>query len=357
MGGRERKRGFWIIIVAFLSVCFLFLSTGVLFYVSQASGQVLLVRIRSLTNGVNPAIPLICLLLSWYAFAWMRVRGRFIDNFSFHALPGTDPAGETSPAGLNRPAIESSILDLVRYMQEGFNLLQFLVGSAVVYACMRLYHLHILSAEATGAFKFLDGVWTVLAALTYVATLYTLWQFYFMWVRLFRVLRKLESHPIRNAFTRLPDRLSWTTIWSVGGLRPTFVSLQLATDYIAVLQPGNPGAWGSVKFDEFQASATVILESTYSANFPDLVKPPIGVPSAIKSLATSCRTIATEFEKHLAKPWAASRLEGWRGASAEYASAESQKNSLAMVGALRNPQAADEWLPPGLKLEEERLVR
>lgn len=355
VGGRERKRAFWIIIVSILSLCFLLLSIGVLCLVSKASGQVLLVRIRSLTNGVNPAVPLICLLLSWYAFAWMRVRGRFIDNFSFHALPGTDAFGQTNLAGLNSPAIESSIRDLVRYMQQGFDLRQFLAGSVVVGGCIWLYHLHILSAEVD-AFGGHDWVWTVLAALTYTATLNTLWQFCFMWVRLFRVLRKLESHPIRNAFTRLPDRLSWTTIWSVGGLRPTFVSLQLATDYIAVLQQGKPGGYTGLKLNDFQASATVILESTYSANFPDQAEPPNGVPCAIKCLARDCQTIAAEFEKYLAKAWAASRLEGWRGASAEYASGDSKTNALAVVGALRNPRAEAEWFHPRLKLEEEFLA-
>lgn len=363
--GREWKRFCWLLVLAILWLALVAESIHVFHHIwSGESDAVEAIRRVILTNGVNPMLPYTCFVLSIYSFFWMRVRGRFLDNYSFHVLP-QGPAyshaadEEENAPTLDNPSISACCQALKRTMQGGFSLKWLGIALLVVLGFLLAYDLSVESIEQPHFPG--DLFWTALAMGTYTTTISALIYFLIVWIRLFRVLRSLEAHPIRNAFTRLPDRISWTSIWSIGGLRPTFVSLQLAADYLTVLQEkmrGQADEAMSGEIDAAERQAVRILALSYADRFPDGGEghQPL-CPSQMVMLQQACERVGQSIEQRLESTWRLSRLEGWRASSIDYASAE-ERNKHYFLGAidrLRNPDVETMWTTLR-KLQEEFLA-
>ncbi len=63
-------------------------------------------------------------------------------------------------------------------------------------------------------------------------------RFLFLWKDLSQLLQSLESHPLRDAFSRLPDDFSWTSIWR-GSLQPQLITLTRSHDCLLSLASNN----------------------------------------------------------------------------------------------------------------------
>jgi hypothetical protein len=59
-------------------------------------------------------------------------------------------------------------------------------------------------------------------------------RFFLTWRALRRLLRHLEAHPLRYAFSRLPKSFSWTTVWA-GDQRPQLIMLARSLDALRMM--------------------------------------------------------------------------------------------------------------------------
>ena len=336
--GREAKRVLWLYCCFAISAVLIGVS-GTLLGIFLSAPGIEWARLRSLTNGVNPYLPLVMLLLSWYSFCWMRVRGRYLDNYSFHVLPvKRNSKVSLIHPGEDLPAEDSLVSNaLVRIMQNAFSVRLLALLVLVEFVFLWAYDLEF--RDVASGLPAVDWLWTVLGLGTYTAVAYAVLQFFRIWILLGRELRELEAHPIRNAFARLPDKLSWISIWTAGGLRPKFVSMQLGIDYLKVIG-ATPGR-SNFLFGCFLKTAETIQTANYKAEYPDqnVEKDEERHPRQIASLGRLAQAIANDFADDLREVWDEARLEGWRSASMDYTAVDKRKDvdPLGYSGGLRNP--------------------
>jgi hypothetical protein len=198
-------------------------------------------------------------------------------------------------------------------------------------------------------------LWSSLALLSYVIVLYSLIHFWRLWRFLLRLLIALESHPIRNAFTRLPERVSWTSVWSFIGLTPGFVSLQLATDYLNVFRHLKPGPLTQPESQLLEKSKSVLDQAKIGA-IPDSpaptakdaqtkARPASGVREDLSRIIKLSSALGERLSLALDPIWNESALEGWRGARLDWPGQTGAKDhyTLGHIGPARNPEALKRW--------------
>lgn len=337
--GRETKRMRWILAYAFGWVL---ISAGLsIFFVRAYLGTntALQSRFRALLNGVNPVIPVLCFALILMAFAWMRIRARYLDNYTFHVLPAEH---------MITPKMIKD--DLIHANQEGFCSRWMLLAIIAGLFVLTVYDLAPRDIER-GGLLFNSYVWSTLSLLCCVLVISCIAHFWRLWRLLVRVLSALEAHPIRNAFTRLPERVSWTSVWSFSGLTPSFVPLQLATDYLNVFS-----SLRIVRPDDLLCGSILdksrdILIRAKVGNVPDMQ---LGVESdtEFKPLREELASVIKESESFaqrinvvLHPVWGESALEGWRGAKQDWSrqSAAKEHYPLGSTGPTRNPRVISKW--------------
>lgn len=345
--GREVKRLRWL--VGYAAVWLLILIGLSLFscFAFLGDSSVLKSRYRSLLNGVNPVIPMLCFSLIVMAFAWMRIRARYLDNYTFHVLPA------------QRIVLPSEIKsDLIHANQEGFCLRWGWVALGVglfMGACYDLFPRDIAPFWYGGN----HILWLILGLTCYAIVICSLIHFWRLWRLLARLLSALEAHPIRNAFTRLPERVSWTSVWSFSGFTPSFVSLQLATDYLSVLRAPDINLNGETISKLFSTSCDFLVHAKIGM-LPDGRLDPAQSPQISADLhfvMRKSRQLAGRINRTLVPLWNQSALEGWRGAKLDWArhSASKEFYELGNITKLRNPYLEKKW-GEHLKLGEEYIA-
>ncbi len=94
-----------------------------------------------------------------------------------------------------------------------------------------------LKALASVEGAFYDVLLSALSTVVVVMYVLILIRFFVAWRKLRKMLQRLERHPLRYAFTRLPRNFSWTTVWA-GDPRPPALMLTRSLDALRM----NPGA-------------------------------------------------------------------------------------------------------------------
>jgi hypothetical protein len=232
-------------------------------------------RAIHIESGTSPLLPVILLLITIYLFCWLRL-SRLRTNEERHA---TAPSGEDARAfpGLSIP-------EGVQQLGPGQLVLVVagLLGWLIFFSPFR--------ALATIEGAFYDVVVSVLSAIVVVMYVLILVRFFVAWRKLRKMLQRLERHPLRYAFTRLPRNFSWTTVWA-GDPRPPALMLTRSLDALRM----TPGA-------DVQALAKSIDEEL-SKN-PNHPAPPYHlVPHRVASLNRSLNRAFGLLSMKLQSAW------------------------------------------------------
>ena len=187
-------------------------------------------------NGVSPVLPLAALLLAIHACAWSRVRSCYLSAYTYRPTPASLPFDCESPNTGKGSGREIGLLlkDVRRCAEHFFDswLLVLVIGGSIT---AWAYDVVIHDIEIELGSSWTTRIWTILFIAVPILVANSASRFWLLWIGLKSLLRRLEFHPLRLGFTTLPDRISWTTIWSFGGMRPTMVSLQMSSDYLSAI--------------------------------------------------------------------------------------------------------------------------
>ncbi len=253
-----------------------------------------------LTNGVNPLLPLCLLLLGIHAWIWKNVRGTFLQSFVYHPCPSPLLVG--SEDGQEIKYLRKGIEKTIQHFSKTTGVL--LATGLIV--LMWAYQLYVRDFEVHSGFTaWSNGLWTFLVGLLVLLILASLQRFAMLWWQLKKLLRRLEYHPLRQGFTRLPDRLSWTSIWSIDGLRPTMVSMQMTGDYLSAMLAkfGGPDGPGNTVLQ----NALCDIESVMTVFFKGQ---PISSGDT-KMVGVQIEKICTHYINELESSWNSQRIDGW----------------------------------------------
>lgn len=257
-------------------------------------------------NGVSPILPLAALLLSLHACAWSRVRSCYLSAYTYRPTPVSLPFDCESPHTGKGSGREIGLLlkDVRKGAEHFFDrwLLALVIGvSIAAWAWDVVVH----DVEIELGSWWTTRIWTILFTAVPILLANSASRFWILWIRLKCLLRRLEFHPLRLGFTTLPDRVSWTTIWSFGGMRPTMVSLQMSSDYLSAIDEAshsqtNLGA--RRRIDRF-------MECVHNGSFrvdPDALL-------SLQTIQDDQDTITEGYIQDLCANgfWNSHRIEGW----------------------------------------------
>ncbi len=320
----------------YLSLCVLsgaisFLSPLVLVWVlwsrhgggaGSTDSSALFARYLSLSNGVSPLLPLYALLFTIHACVWSRVRSHFLQIFSYHffssgllvAKDGSsdEVKGHLDVTNLQLGTVRSAI---GTFFGGSSFLVMALIGGAMLAYSVCVRGVEFGSPSENGWYSI---VFTALFFVSMSIILLSLLRIWALWSALRKLLRRLEYHPLRMGFTRLPDRLSWTSIWAVGGLRPTMVSLQMTGDYlVALLRSETERRFGFGKgslAEEMKGCVTTIDALMSRAHRQEFLTPEsdktvyelFKVRASVAKIWIACVAILE------ADVWPSQRIKGWQ---------------------------------------------
>jgi len=232
-------------------------------------------RAIHIESGASPLLPVILLLLPIYLFCWWRL-SRLRTDEERHA---SAPAGEDARAfpGLSMP-------EGVQKLGPG----QLVLVAAGLLVWLIFFNPLKSLASIEGAFY--DVVVSALSTVVLVMYVLILIRFFVAWRKLRKMLQRLERHPLRYAFTRLPRNFSWTSVWA-GDPRPPALMLTRSLDALRM----TPGA-------EVQALANSI-DVELSRN-PNHTAPPYHlVPHRVASLNRSLNKAFGLLSMQLQPAW------------------------------------------------------
>ena len=232
-------------------------------------------RAIHIESGTSPLLPVIFLLAAIYLFSWLRL-SRLRTNEERHAAA---PTGEDARAfpGLSIP-------EGVQQLGPG----QLVIVAAGLLGWLVFFNPLKALASVEGAFY--DVLLSALSTVVVVMYVLILIRFFVAWRKLRKMLQRLERHPLRYAFTRLPRNFSWTTVWA-GDPRPPALMLTRSLDALRM----NPGA-------EVQTLADSI-DRELSRN-PNHTAPPYHlVPQRVASLNRSLNKAFGLLSMELQPAW------------------------------------------------------
>ncbi len=285
-------------------------------------------RYLSFSDGISPILPLCALLLGIHACVWSRVRCCYLAAYSYYPKPSPLPASkESSPKGKDE---DEEVAILLEAVDKGTT--RFFGWSFWIWLCLSiivaiLYDLRIFDVEAH-SFRANPGIWTILFCLLGALAVNTIWRFGALWMSLQRLLRRLEYHPLRTGFTNLPDRVSWTSIWSIGGLRPTMVGLQMTADFLSAIsgkREVNKTTVESIKEEtDLRSDIDTFMSKVHTGKFLSAEGACADLSKIKKNVVTICGNYITQLS---GGAWDVERIEGWRH-SAEAEKKDSSKSTM-----------------------------
>ncbi len=236
----EQKRERWLWLFSVSGVVSLFVPFGFLLAVissidSGTAGAAIAARYFSFANGVSPVLPLCALIFGLHACVWIRVRSCYLQSYVYHPKPCPLPLSKGSHSEEDEV---KDLLDQVEAKSKIFFGLATAVFLSLSVPIVLMYDVKINDIEIrlTGRWHELATcVWTCLFCVLSSLAINTVWRFGNLWFSLQNLLRRLEYHPLRTGFTHLPDRVSWSSIWSIGGLRPNMIGLQMTADFLCAI--------------------------------------------------------------------------------------------------------------------------
>jgi len=178
-------------------------------------------RALHIESGTSPLLPVLILLLTIYLFCCLRLSHLRVRE-ERHVIP---PAGDQMKAFPYFSIPERAV--------PTFGNGQWILVGAGVLGWWIFFK--PLTALASVEGSFYD--WVLFGLTSVIIAMYTrvLVRFYVSWHVLRKhLLQKLERHPLRYAFTRLPKTFSWTTVWA-GDPRPQLVLLYRSADVLSML--------------------------------------------------------------------------------------------------------------------------
>ena len=303
-------------------------------------------RYFSFSNGVSPLLPLCVLLLALHAWVWSCVRSCFLQSYGYRPFPSPLPVG--SEAG------DVEMTHLLRNVEipiEKFFGRSFPVIAAGIVLLMYLYGIRVTDFEVRPVFtSWSKWVWTILFGSVAILSLTTLRRFWMLWWGLRNLLRRLEHHPLRQAFSRLPDRLSWTSIWSITGLRPTMVSLQMTGDFLSALAERFDNAFlglgptgEKLDAERIRTEIDALMTKFYEGKFPLDAE----CYAKVQSVQVAIRAVCQNYIEALREPWKCQRVEGWQATKAKVATAknENQKEGAGSGSGLDSTESSHQLTP------------
>jgi hypothetical protein len=187
-------------------------------------------RAVDLGNGVSPLAPLLLLGVSnffWSFSALRRVRLN-ADLQDVPILPSTEEGSLWSFDALE--VIVRDHLTAPAFRVPGSGLVVLLT---LTFLWLFWYSVRSLDG---GPFHRLAGFWFVLL---YVSIALTFLRSVVIWSGTQRILKRLSFHPLADAFSRLPPRLSWTPMMGLVRRVPTFTDIEASVRYArSLLGPG-----------------------------------------------------------------------------------------------------------------------
>jgi len=299
----ERLRQRWLWICFFTgAVAFgapLVWGLAILFSAPSHQYPAIVARYFFFGGGVSPLLPLTALLLILHACAWCRVRSYYLQAYVFCPEPHPLRTSEDSKDGLEMKELLKAVKDHARVLFDRVWIVGFTIfGGATIF----FYDLVIGDIELDLPGWLRKGLWTISFLIAGILIVNAASRVMLLWLSLQRLLRRLEFHPLRVAFTTLTDRVSWTSIWSLGGTRPTMVSLQMSADYLsAIKDKDNAGVRDRI--DKF-------MGSVHNGDYHSSTE----TRDTLQTLKKDLAAVTTHFIEDLkgASSWNDQRIEGWQ---------------------------------------------
>ena len=254
-------------------------------------------------NGVSPLLPLTSLLLVFHACAWSRVRSYYLQGYTYRPFP------QPLPLSANGQEISQLLNEVERrscsfFRASWLRILVFLLASGLVVIA---YSIFIQDVELDLPARKTTALWTLLFVGVGLLIAHTVTGLLLLWLSLHRLLRRLEFHPIRIGFSDLPDRVSWKSIWSFGGLRPTMISLQMSGDYLSAVDKEDPSQDHTGLINQIDA----FMQSFHGGSFfteKDSAQ-------TLRDLTAKLNIICGNYILSMANTWVSQRVEGWQHSS------------------------------------------
>lgn len=262
--------------------------------------------------GVSPIPSLLALLLVLHACVWSRVRCCYLHSFTFRPMPSPLPysgGGPLEECDDLAPLLRSVRLNATTFFSATWMMLYCFIAASVVMA----YDLRVSTVELGLPAFFSRHIWTLLFACAGILIVNAAVRIGWLWISLRDLLRRLEYHPLRLGFTALPDRISWTSIWSPSGLRPTMISLQMCGDFLAAIDAESRAT--QPKSTALQGNIRAFMAKVNQGTF--LTDP--NVLTELAFIEAQMADITKQFRDDLMQSeyWAAQRIEGWNSAAPE----------------------------------------
>ncbi len=276
-------------------------------------------------NGVSPLLPLTALLLAIHACAWSRVRSCYLKSYAFRPAPSplTITAPHTEKDGSD---IELLLKAVSHYAETFFDKFWITVFTAAGITAVVTYSMWVHDIEIEFAHEWSTFIWTPLFSGVGVLAVNASCRIWLLWVSLHNLLRRLEFHPLRVGFTTLPDRVSWTSIWSIAGTRPTMVSLQMSSDYLhAIGRATNSLAASADLRTDIDAFTKSVLQGSSLIDSRTF--------QSLQLIHTRLDKITTDYIEDLRANnyWSSLRTEGWKRGEAADSSKEKAKSSFPLL--------------------------
>jgi hypothetical protein len=188
------------------------------------SGVAFSFRSTAPLSGVSPVVPFLMFLIALYLWTWTNLRRIVYFETRRPDLPKL-PDGNNSGADFH--ALSNSLKKVL-----GRDVSPFAITIVVCSFVLSII------AWAAGLFpRSVDGATLDITLVPLLALLTTLlclvWtRFILSWLSLRKLLRALERTPLRYAFSRLPEKFSWSPVWKIGGGRRSFVLQTRSLEYV-----------------------------------------------------------------------------------------------------------------------------
>ena len=211
-------------------------------------------RAVHLESGTSPLLPPVLLLFALYFYLWLRLAQLRNMEDRHSTLP---------PAAEMRLSADATNIERIEI---GPWALAVTIGGAASW--LVFYNPYSAMGGVEG--RFYDLVLTALSSAVVALLVLTIMRFLSAWLVIRKILRALERHPNRYAFSRLPKDFSWTAIWS-GDPRPKLLMPMRSLDVLRMIPETQPKvsavetelAWLSSPNSRFQDSYTHV-DSLYA---------------------------------------------------------------------------------------------
>jgi hypothetical protein len=256
----------------------------------EQSAMTLFRAIRSvqIDSGVAPNVPLflVCVAFSWWA--WVQIR-RFILQGELYQTPPPPPEG-----------CSKSLADLDRWLSRGFlHIDEFgwlLFGSA-------LATILLISERAAGTVESAQFSHLLCVLIAFLGALLFLTAYCILriWFVLHRLLNALDDNPIREAFSAMPQEISWAQVWSHGVISPSYKAVVATVESFRALRECERTYYPALENDvnRLQTAAATILRRANSGEREELAE--------IKEYQAASGKITRKLSDQLAE-------RGWRAA-------------------------------------------